>query len=488
MAEQNKLQTVLTEAKQIYMPEQHKDFIVEHFAGADQLIDLAAHNVADKIDDSVFNSKPFLDSAIAAELDQLRNNPQRWGITAEKLAKDENFRYLVSGLISNNSSVDYETDNHNDLDLDELKSLLSQLQIELPIVGGSLDDLILDYAKYALENWQNEDYLEDGMAGVNVKAQVRVDYNKLTSDLRVKLRERINESFDETSAEMMLEYLDHMESGELLGVARRMLNNKKSDLEKKAAKEKFEKAVEESWSDELFNYPGKTKIIEESNPNAIQKLTDNLFELYGSDELADSEIKDLVEQRINDAEFWNLTPEILINSNFFKNLAINQMSDNRFDEFPSEFEEALNSLGMEWSDYADESIDDLLKANARFAIEHWGEDFILKIDSEQHGFDFKRFERDFNARAAEKIEEVIGQYSFPPEDAEGNEIDSVDDPVDICNDVINWAQSIIEGEFVNVAIEMIMELINYQDPLDTSLVNYAYERASEDYIARHSDN
>ena len=41
---------------------------------------------------------------------------------------------------------------------------------------------------------------------------------------------------------------------------------------------------------------------------------------------------------------------------------------------------------------------------------------------------------------------------------------------------------------MNDAIEMIMELINYQDPLDTSLVNYAYERASEDYIARHSDN
>ena len=129
MAEQDKLKIVLDETKNVYHPEQHKDFIVEHFAGADQLIDLAAHNVADKIDDPVLNSKPFLDSAIAAELDQLRNNPQRWGITAEKLAKDENFRYLVSGLISNNSSVDYETDNHNDLDLDELKSLLSQLQI-----------------------------------------------------------------------------------------------------------------------------------------------------------------------------------------------------------------------------------------------------------------------------------------------------------------------------------------------------------------------
>lgn len=486
MAEQNKLQTVLTEAKQIYMPEQHKDFIVDHFAGADQLIETAANNVADQISDEELNSKLELDSAIANELDKLRNDPKRWGITAEKLAKDENFRYLVSGLISNDNVVNYEWTSHNDFDFDELKSLLNQLQIELPIVGGSLDDLILEYAKYALKNWQAEYYLEDGM--VNVKLEVHVDYRKLAEELRAKLRELVNERFDGTGAEMMLEYLDHMESGELLGVARRMLNNKKSDLEKKAAKEKFEKAVEESWSDELFNYPGKTKIIEESNPNAIQKLTDNLFELYGSDELADSEIKDLVEQRINDAEFWNLTPEILINSNFFKNLAINQMSDNRFDEFPSEFEEALNSLGMEWSDYADESIDDLLKANARFAIEHWGEDFILKIDSEQHGFDFKRFERDFNARAAEKIEEVIGQYSFPPEDAEGNEIDSVDDPVDICNDVINWAQSIIEGEFVNVAIEMIMELINCQDPLDTSLVDYAYERASEDYIARHSDN
>lgn len=486
MAEQNKLQTVLAEAKQIYVPEQHKDFIVEHFAGADQLISIAAHNVADQISDEELNSKLYLDSAIANELDKLRNDPKRWGITAEKLAKDENFRYLVSGLISNDNVVDYELTNHNDFDFEELKSLLNQLQIELPIVGGSLGDLILEYAKYALENWQAEYYLEDSM--VNVKLEVHVDYRKLAEELRVKLRELVNERLDGVAAEMMLEYLDRMDSSELLGVARRMLNNKKSDLEKKAAKEKFEKAVEESWSDELLNYPGKTKIIEETNPNAIQKLTDNLFELYGSDELADSEIKDLVEQRINDAEFWNLTPEILINSNFFKNLAINQMSDNRFDEFPSEFEEALNSLGMEWSDYADESIDALLKANARFAIEHWGEDFILKIDSEQHGFDFKRFERDFNARAVEKIEEVIGQYSFPPEDAEGNEIDSVDDPVDICNDVINWAQSIIEGEFVNVAIEMIMELINCQDPLDTSLVDYAYERASEDYIARHSDN
>lgn len=487
MAEQDKFKIVLDETKNVYHPEQHKDFIVEHFAGADQLIDLAAHNVADKIDDSVLNSKPFLDSAIAAELDQLRNNPQRWGITAEKLAKDENFRYLVSGLISNNSSVDYETDNHNDLDLDELKSLLSQLQIELPIVGGSLDDLILDYAKYALENWQNEDYLEDGMAGVNVKAQVRVDYNKLTSDLRVKLRERINESFDETSAEIIYKYLDQMESNDLIGVARRMANKFKLEepaAVKRAVKEKFKETVEESWSDELFNYPGKTRIIKESNPNAVQKLTDNLFELYGGDELADSEIKDLVEQRINDAEFWNLTPEILINSNFFKNLAINYMSDNRFDEFPSEFEEALNSLGMEWSDYADESIDALLKANAQFAIEHWGEDFILKIDSEQHGFDFKRFERDFNDRAFKKLEEIIGQYSFPPEDEEGHMIDSVD----LCNSVINWAQSWISGDFINDAMEEIVELINCQDPLDTMLVSDAYDRANEDYFEQHGED
>lgn len=430
MAEQNKLQTVLAEAKQIYMPEQHKDFIVEHFAGADQLISIAAHNVADQISDEELNSKLELDSAIAKELDKLCNDPKRWGITAEKLAKDENFRYLVSGLISNDNVVNYEWTSHNDFDFDELKSLLNQLQIELPIVGGSLDDLILEYAKYALKNWQAEYYLEDGM--VRVKLEVHVDYRKLAEELRAKLRELVNERFDGTGAEMMLEYLDHMESGELLGVARRMLNNKKSDLEKKTAKEKFEKAVEEFWSDELFNYPGKTRIIEESNPNAVQKLTDNLFELYGGDELADSEIKDLVEQRINDAEFWNLTPEILINSNFFKNLAINYMSDNRFDEFPSEFEEALNSLGMEWSDYADESIDALLKANAQFAIEHWGEDFILKIDSEQHGFDFKRFERDFNDRAFKKLEEIIGQYSFPPEDEEGHMIDSVD----LCNDIL----------------------------------------------------
>lgn len=77
MAEQDKFKTVLDEAKNIYHPEQHKDFIAEHFAGADQLIDLAAHNVTDKIDDKVLNSKPFLDSAIAVELDQLCNDPKR---------------------------------------------------------------------------------------------------------------------------------------------------------------------------------------------------------------------------------------------------------------------------------------------------------------------------------------------------------------------------------------------------------------------------
>ena len=77
MAEQNKLQTVLTEAKQIYMPEQHKDFIVDHFAGADQLVNITAHNVADQISDEELNSKLELDSAIANELDKLRNDPKR---------------------------------------------------------------------------------------------------------------------------------------------------------------------------------------------------------------------------------------------------------------------------------------------------------------------------------------------------------------------------------------------------------------------------
>lgn len=147
MTEQDKFKIVLDEAKSVYHPEQHKDFIVDHFAGADQLISIAAHNVADQINDEELNSKLYLDSAIANELDKLRNNPNRWGITAEKLVKDENFRYLVSGLISNDNVVNYELTNHNDFNFDELKSLLNQLQIELPIVGGSLDDLILEYAK-----------------------------------------------------------------------------------------------------------------------------------------------------------------------------------------------------------------------------------------------------------------------------------------------------------------------------------------------------
>lgn len=476
---------MLDETKNVYHPEQHKDFIVEHFAGADQLIDLAAHNVADQISDEELNSKLELDSAIAKELDKLRNDPKRWGITAEKLTKDENFRYLVSGLISNNSSVDYETDNHNDLDLDELKSLLSQLQIELPIVGGSLDDLILDYAKYALENWQNEDYLEDGMAGVNVKAQVHVDYNKLTDDLRVKLRERINERFDETSAEIICKYLDQMESNDLIGVARRTANKFKLEeptAVKQAVKEKFKETVKESWPEKSSNYLSKIIIIEESDPNAVQKLADNLFELYGDDELTDSEIDDLVDQRINDAEFWNLTPEILINNNYFRDLAIREMSGNRFDEFPDELEEAfLNYLGMDWSDYADQSIDDLIKADAQFAIEHWGEDLKVKINDEQSGFDFKRFEHDFNDRALKELEEIIGQYSFPPEDEEGHTIDSVD----LCNSVINWAQSWISGDFISDAMEEIVELINCQDPLDTMLVSDAYDRANEDYFEQH---